>query len=333
LALVSVILPVFNAENYLKTAIDSILNQSYPHFELIIINDGSTDGSEQIIRSYKDQRIMYYYQQNAGVAAALNKGISGAKGKYIWRHDADDISLPGRLQLQVEFLESHPEFVLCAMQIAFMTAAGKIAYNYRQPKNIYFQNKEFVEVNRADFDPYSPITHATVLINRQIINEFNGYREFFKTSEDVDLWLRILLRYKMAVLNNCNYFVRLSRNSATQIQGWKNEFFRNLAFKYYEQRVNGSEDDLQRCIYPEIPYENFENKSIKEKGKLFRSDLLLFLYPLHLNAKDWKGSWELVRQAMKDGWKSSATWKAIFLPILGKKIVNVGVRLKSFLKK
>src|SRR6187397_2012165 len=103
--LVTVLMSVYNAEKYLREAIDSILNQTYRNFEFIIINDASTDGSEAIINSYKDERIrLISNSQNLRLTASLNKGIDLAKGKYIARMDADDASLPERLQKQVTFM-------------------------------------------------------------------------------------------------------------------------------------------------------------------------------------------------------------------------------------
>jgi len=111
---VTVLMPVYNAEPYLKEAIESILHQTYSDFEFLIINDGSTDSSKDIILSYHDSRIRYIENEsNMKLIATLNKGIGLAKGKYIVRMDADDISLPERLKLLYGFMESHPNVGLC----------------------------------------------------------------------------------------------------------------------------------------------------------------------------------------------------------------------------
>ena len=110
--LVSVIMPVYNGEKYLAEAIDSILVQTFTDFELLIVDDGSQDNSAEIIRSYvkRDSRIRFFQQeQNEGSANARNRGIANAKGEFIAAMDCDDVSLPERLQKQVDFLESHPE--------------------------------------------------------------------------------------------------------------------------------------------------------------------------------------------------------------------------------
>ena len=124
-------MPAYNAAAFVRAAVDSILAQTFVDFELIILNDGSTDDTQDIIERYDDNRIRLINKSNSGVAATLNLGLTEAQGEFIWRHDADDISLPEKLARQVTFLDSHPEFVLCATQIAFMTERGKIAWNKR----------------------------------------------------------------------------------------------------------------------------------------------------------------------------------------------------------
>ena len=108
--LVSVVLPVYNGAKYLRDAIDSMLAQSYANFELIIIDDGSTDDSINIISAFNDPRIRLYSQENQGLAATLNRGITLAKGAYIARQDQDDVSLPNRLSKQAAFLETNPDY-------------------------------------------------------------------------------------------------------------------------------------------------------------------------------------------------------------------------------
>src|SRR5690606_5902322 len=110
----SVILPAYNAELYLREAIDSVLTQTFNDFELIVLNDGSIDQTENIILSYDDSRIIYVKnEQNLGLIGTLNKGMALAKGKYIARMDADDICFPERFEKQVAFLENNKEYIIC----------------------------------------------------------------------------------------------------------------------------------------------------------------------------------------------------------------------------
>lgn len=326
---ISVILPVYNASKYLREAISSILDQTYTNFELIAIDDGSTDDCKKIIESFQDPRIKYYYHPNQGVAKTLNRGIQLASGEFIWRHDADDISLPDKLEKEIGFLSTHPEFSLCACQIAFMTESGKVAWKYRQPNSATLGGREYMDISRGDFNPYCPITHGTVLVTTDVMRELGGYRPEFITGEDVDLWLRLIQKYKAAVLNQCLSLHRLSATSATRGHGWKNEFFRNLAFKFYDQRKEAGADDLQKELPIELPDPKEQGViSSTVRGRKFRDDFLLYLYPLHLNAGDWPEVWRMMRLAVEDGWRLPATWKAIIFPLIGKKVVRWGVRAR-----
>src|SRR5437867_4347597 len=109
---ISVVLPVYNCPHYVGEAIDSILAQSYADFELIVINDGSTDETPRVLERVRDSRVRLYAQENRGLAATLNRGIELARGRYIARQDQDDASLPERLEKQVAFLDAHPNCAL-----------------------------------------------------------------------------------------------------------------------------------------------------------------------------------------------------------------------------
>ena len=114
-------MPCFNAENYVKNAIKSILTQTYENFEFIIIDDGSDDSTAEIIESFEDRRILFLRRaKNHGVTSALNMGLRKAKGEFIARMDSDDFSYPNRLEVQVNFMINNPEYILCGSQFKFM---------------------------------------------------------------------------------------------------------------------------------------------------------------------------------------------------------------------
>ena len=123
--LISVVMPVYNGEKYLKDAIDSILNQTHTDFEFIIVNDGSTDNTANIIDSYVDSRIIHVRQENRGLPKALNVGASISKGEYIARMDADDISLPNRLKSQYLFFKSNSDISVLAGSFSYIDEKGK----------------------------------------------------------------------------------------------------------------------------------------------------------------------------------------------------------------
>lgn len=124
--IVSVVLCTYNDEKYIERTIDSVLSQTYSDFEFIIWNDGSTDKTESIVKSYHDERIRYYYHENTGLGIALSLACKEAKGKYIARIDGDDICMPDRFAIEVAFLESHPEYVLASSSVLYIDENDKI---------------------------------------------------------------------------------------------------------------------------------------------------------------------------------------------------------------
>ena len=165
-AFVTIILPVYNAAQHLNEAIDCILHQSYSFFELLLINDGSTDGSEEIIQSYTDSRIRYIKNpKNIGLIDTLNLGFSLAEGKYIARMDADDICSLNRLEKQVEFLnENHSVGLVGSDYESFGTINKSIHY----PSS--YEELKF----SALF--YNPFCHPSMMIRKEIIVKNNAER-------------------------------------------------------------------------------------------------------------------------------------------------------------
>lgn len=189
----SVILPVYNAANYLKEAIDSILSQDYANFELLIINDGSTDTSESIIFSYTDSRIVYIKnEKNLQLIATLNKGLSVAKGDYIARMDADDLSNSSRFSKQVAFMETHQEYGIVGSRVETIGSLQKvIAY------------PESDEEIRYSMLFYNPFVHSSVLLRKSILDTNHLlYDPAWLHVEDFDLWIRVLQFSKGANLSD-----------------------------------------------------------------------------------------------------------------------------------
>ncbi len=328
----SVLMPVYNGRDYLRPAIDGILAQTFSDFELIIVNDGSTDDSETIIKEYHDPRIVAITQKNQGVARSLNNGLDIARGKYVRRHDADDISTPDSFQIQVDFLESHPEYVMVCNQEAFMTASGKIAWKYRVPNNNFFRGRAMVDLDFTHFNIHrsSPVVHGTACFRREEVIRLGKYRTEFTVSEDNDLWLRLLENYKIAVLNQCNYFMRLHGASATQRHAGKIQHFRQLLIDYsLQRRETGSDPIMRGEPVPPPPVAVHEKQtSMAVSGRHFREDLR-YLYGLMVDAKDWPQIKKIGGEMLHDGWKDGRTWKMLLFPLLGDPFVKSGVALKS----
>jgi len=181
---ISVVMPVYNAGPYLRDAMSSILDQTFRDFEFIIINDGSTDGGAFILNEYerKDIRIKVLHQDNQGMIAALNRGCRLARGQYIARMDADDISDTRRFERQLEYIEQHAEIGILGTGTCNIDKNGRMRTQGRWPTNPKMLKwTHFFGVC---------VAHPTVLMRREILERVNFYRPDATHGEDVDLWLR-----------------------------------------------------------------------------------------------------------------------------------------------
>ncbi len=191
---VSILMPVYNAEQYLSQALDSIVSQSFEDWELILINDGSTDRSESIIMDYDDERIFYIKNPvNLKLIKTLNKGIDYCGGQYIARMDADDICHPDRLKRQVEFLDSHPQVLMCGTAAAVIDNSGKKTGNIHN-----LTSDDYLQINLM----FSPsFIHPSMMIRTEVLKQ-NKYDEAYKHVEDYDLWCRIAKLGKVANIDD-----------------------------------------------------------------------------------------------------------------------------------
>jgi len=205
---VTVLMPVYNGENYLREAIDSVLQQSFKDFELLIVNDGSTDKTEEILRSYTDARLRYINQANAGVSAALNTGLKEAKGKYIARFDADDICYPQRLELQYRFMETHPDYILIGSDADYMSEEGEFLFTY---KNTGYSNEEINERLKV----YCPFVHSTVFYLKQVVLDCGSYNVNAHSFEDYFLWIHLIKLGKVCNFKEPLIKVRFNASSVT----------------------------------------------------------------------------------------------------------------------
>lgn len=184
LPLVSVLMPVYNGAQYIGAAIESVMNQSYSHFELIIIDDGSTDSTREVITRYQDTRISLTVQdRNHGLVYTRNNGLSKARGDYISMLDADDIALPARLMEQISFLESHTDYSMVGSRLRVIDQTGKLTgenWDYSFP----------VESINSRMLFHNCFAQSAVCIRRSLLSGC-VYRPEYPSAEDYDLWVRI----------------------------------------------------------------------------------------------------------------------------------------------
>lgn len=193
---ISVLLPVFNAETYLHEAMDSVLNQTFEDFELIALDDGSSDKSLQILSGYaaQDDRVSIITRENKGLVPTLNELISASSGRYLARMDADDIILPERFEKQVAFMDSHPDHVVVGTRLLLIDSEGL-------PLTNMIDNFEHTEIEQSLIDGVGlTLCHPSTMLRREAVIEIGGYRLEMQFAEDCDLWLRMAEMGKLSNL-------------------------------------------------------------------------------------------------------------------------------------
>jgi glycosyltransferase involved in cell wall biosynthesis len=204
---ISVVLPVYNAERYVFQATESILNQTYKDFELIIIDDGSTDHSIDVIRSFYDPRIVFIQNQdNQGLIYTLNRGIQSAKGKYIARMDADDISVAHRFQQQVSFLEMHPEIGVVGSGYLPIDENNKAV---RSPVHL----SEYPLTVKWLMLIGNPLAHPSTMYRADLARQVGGYDNRFTYAEDYEFWIRMAEVTAICSIKDVLIHYRESNNS------------------------------------------------------------------------------------------------------------------------
>jgi len=206
---VSVLMAVYNCERYLPQAIDSILNQTYSNFEFLIVNDGSTDNTGDILARYadRDQRIIVIRNEaNVGLTQSLNRGLEIAQGKYIARMDADDVSLPERFALQVRYLEQHPEIGVLGANVVYIDADGRTMYRGRpRPKDIRPASPDVIKWTLLWRCPISNVMARRAVFERTGLT----YDPEFKTTQDRDLYTRLSKYTVVARLTEATVYLRV----------------------------------------------------------------------------------------------------------------------------
>jgi glycosyltransferase involved in cell wall biosynthesis len=218
---ITVLMPVYNAGPYVAEAIGSVLQQSFPDFELLIVDDGSTDDTLQVIRSFDDPRIALLQQQHGGVAHALNHGLANARGRYIARFDADDICLPHRLATQFTFLEQNPGYLIVGSDAAYMLENGEHLFDF---SCIGHTDEEI----RDKLYFYCPFIHSAVMYRKQAVLDAGAYPELAHNFEDYLLWIKIAAKGKLANLQQQLIRVRFNPASVTIDEKWRGARFRQL---------------------------------------------------------------------------------------------------------
>lgn len=192
--LVSVLMPVYNGEKYIEASIKSVLDQSFTDFELLVLNDGSTDASESVVQSFKDERIrLINNEKNIKLIATLNRGLKEARGKWIARQDCDDMSLPHRLERQLAYLESHPKTRLLGTKVRIVDNSGNTISETKRP-GTHYQNKWSLLFATT-------FMHSSVMFCAKTVRDLGGYATTYLHAEDFELWSRLVNSHEVSQMD------------------------------------------------------------------------------------------------------------------------------------
>lgn len=221
--MISVLMSVFNDEKYIEKSIESIVNQTYEDLEIIIIDDGSTDNTVDIIRSFNDRRIrIIHNEKNLGLTKSLNKGLKFVNGDYVARMDADDICFRERFLIQSRYMDKHPEIMLSSCGFSYFGekhGSHSLKLNYNQIKGQYF------------FDSVLP--HPGFFFRKQLIDEGYVYDERFKYAQDYDFQVRVSKKYEVSIIPNILFAYRVGEGQISVAKKNKQRAFANNIRKNY----------------------------------------------------------------------------------------------------
>jgi glycosyltransferase involved in cell wall biosynthesis len=255
---VSVVMSVFNGERYLRSALESVLTQQGVDFELVVVDDGSVDGSSRILLDYaaRDDRVRVLQQSNVGLTRALITGCAAARGRYIARQDADDLSMPGRLLLQKQMLDADPELTFVSSWAEVIGPEDEPLLTYRRPHGSQTATRLLLDGRTG------PPGHGSVMMRADAYRRVGGYRERLYYAQDSDLWLRLsqvgCINYVQKVL----YRYRLAADSISGSQHERKLAYANLIDRMHEARLRG-EDDTEMLATADLPVSGKDGKAFR----------------------------------------------------------------------
>ncbi|MDO8825451.1 glycosyltransferase [Methylophaga sp.] len=295
---ISVVMPVYNAGGYLKYSIESILNQTFKDFEFIIINDGSTDDSESMIKHYQqlDSRIILISRENKGLVITLNEGIEKASAKLIARMDADDISLPRRLESQKDFMDTNPNCVAVGSKVRVIDQKSRFL-THTKPK----LNHD--EILNSALNGVCPLIHPSVMFRKEAVLSAGGYRLENYPAEDLALWLDLSHYGRLENIDEVLLEYRIHNNSiSTQNHALQTEATEIICRRECEKRG--------------IKFENKFRKGREDGSRSSKNKILLkHGWWAHSN-RQWRTSAIYALNAIRQLPFDKAGWNLLFCSFL-----------------
>jgi glycosyltransferase involved in cell wall biosynthesis len=268
---VLVVMPLYNTRPYVRAAVESILNQTYKHFTLLVINDGSTDGSEHVVASIIDRRVILWEQENRGPGAAMNRAIQYALDchiPFLARMDSDDISLPHRLETQIHLLEKYPKAAVCSANCHYIDA---------ESEKIIGSSTVSTSPDLIDWEikhGLRGLIQGTCVFQTEALVEIGGYRSQFIRAEEVDLFLRLSNHHELRNCGEFLYNIRLRKNSFSFQNARQNILFQFYALDCARNRFN---------CKPECNFDSFiRSLSGVRRLRMWREEYMLNLWRAHI---------------------------------------------------
>ena len=236
----SVVIPLYNKASHIKRAIDSVLQQSEQDFEIIVVNDGSSDGGEEFVRQYDEARIRLYEQENAGVSVARNKGVELSRGEHIAFLDADDEWMPHFLAEILNLIKSFPEAKMYSTAYTVKRENGSYINPAYEPlpkhpwKGII---SNYIECKIHDSEP---VTSSTVCIKKEVFESLGGFIPGMKIGEDTEMWFRISFKYQCVFSSQrCAIYYKDGINRSNVITSYSKDYY-----KFIEIIINKYDKDM-----------------------------------------------------------------------------------------
>ncbi|MFH1847998.1 MAG: glycosyltransferase [Candidatus Omnitrophota bacterium] len=272
--LISTIIPTYNSEAFIKNTVESVLAQDYKNIELSIVNDGSTDNTEKVLRPYFD-RIVYIKQENKGKSAALNLGIESAKGELLAFLDHDDLWLPHKLTRQYKYFRENPDVALIYSDLIIATDDGKQRLSSRRMKNKPGQACDFYDLLTKNY-----ITTSTIIIKKECILKVGLFDAKYMLSNDYDMYLRLARHYRFGYIEEPLTIYRQRQGNLTS------RFSENMYQEHIDiaKSISKLFPELKLCSNPiwkkglsehyfEFGIEHFYKHHYKEAGEKFFASL------------------------------------------------------------
>ena len=294
--LVSIIIPAFNAEKFVCEALESVFTQSYGPIEVIVVDDGSTDKTAEVVKSYQTRRInkerlIFIHQQNAGPSAARNAGINVAKSKYIAFLDSDDIWTKDKLLRQIQLMETHPDTGLLFGDTRRFSRDNILISSLFEQKgydldffgeNFYLKHAYNKILTNGNF-----ITTGTVILKRKCLEHVGYFDENLRYSEDMDLWLRIAVRYPIAYSTDLYMLRRIHEHNVSEnIEAMYLGFITVMQkhWEHYPDAIRQNEIKISKLYqkkYYELGYVFFSKNEFRKARSYFAKSLF---HGLHLRS-------------------------------------------------